>query len=154
MNENLIKGFFIQSSLFCSESFGKHKVCLTFLIAFWMKKVYFKIARFCSSFECFNQKINVTNKQFKLTESNKFFKYQLIGRPEPNVTWYNGAQAVQTNGAVSTSRHITVNRLEINHVKRDALNSTYVCQASNTKLVPPAERAVRVEMLCEFWLNY
>lgn len=44
-------------------------------------------------------------------------------------------------------RHVTVNRLEIQHVKRDALNNTYVCQASNTKLVPPAERTVRVEML-------
>lgn len=46
-------------------------------------------------------------------------------------------------------RHVTVNRLEIQHVKRDALNNTYVCQASNTKLVPPAERTVRVEMLCK-----
>lgn len=44
---------------------------------------------------------------------------------------------------------VTVNRLEIQHVKRDALNNTYVCQASNTKLVPPAERTVRVEMLCK-----
>lgn len=48
-------------------------------------------------------------------------------------------------------RHVTVNRLEISHIKRDALNTTYVCQASNTKLVPPAERTVRVEMLCEFF---
>lgn len=47
-------------------------------------------------------------------------------------------------------RHVTVNRLEIQHVKRDALNNTYVCQASNTKLVPPAERTVRVEMLRKF----
>lgn len=51
-------------------------------------------------------------------------------------------------------RHVTVNRLEISHIKRDALNTTYVCQASNTKLVPPAERTVRVEMLCEFFFSF
>lgn len=71
------------------------------------------------------------------------------GRPEPIVTWYSGMTPLQTGGGVSMGRHVTVNRLEISHVKRDALNTTYVCQASNTKLVPPAERTVRVEMLCE-----
>lgn len=47
-------------------------------------------------------------------------------------------------------RHVTVNRLEISHMKRDALNTTYVCQASNTKLVPPVERNVRVDMLRKY----
>jgi len=65
------------------------------------------------------------------------------------VTWFNGATPLQTGGGISMGRHVTVNRLEIQHIKRDALNSTYICQASNTKLVPPAERTVRVEMLCE-----
>lgn len=71
------------------------------------------------------------------------------GRPEPTVTWFSGTTPIQTGGGVSMGRHVTVNRLEIQHVKRDALNNTYVCQASNTKLVPAAERTVRVEMLCE-----
>jgi Immunoglobulin I-set domain len=71
------------------------------------------------------------------------------GRPEPSVTWFSGLTPLKTGGGVSMGRHVTVNRLEIQHVKRDALNNTYVCQASNTKLVPPAERTVRVEMLCE-----
>lgn len=71
------------------------------------------------------------------------------GRPEPTVTWFSGTTPIQTGGGVSMGRHVTVNRLEIQHVKRDALNNTYVCQAANTKLVPPAERTVRVEMLCE-----
>lgn len=65
------------------------------------------------------------------------------------MTWLNGLIPVQTGGGVSMGRHVTVNRLEIQHIKRDALNNTYVCQASNTKLVPPAERSVRVEMLCK-----
>lgn len=79
--------------------------------------------------------------------SSLFFS---IGRPEPTVTWFSGTTPLKTGGGVSMGRHVTVNRLEIPHIKRDALNTTYVCQASNTKLVPPAERTVRVEMLCEY----
>lgn len=44
-------------------------------------------------------------------------------------------------------RHVSVNRLEVFKVTREALNTTYKCQASNTKLVPPVERSVRLEML-------
>ncbi|XP_059610810.1 uncharacterized protein LOC132257796 [Phlebotomus argentipes] len=69
------------------------------------------------------------------------------GRPEPSVAWYNGVMPLSTGTGISMGRHVTVNRLEINHVSRDALNNTYKCQASNTKLVPPAERSVRLEML-------
>lgn len=47
-------------------------------------------------------------------------------------------------------RHVIVNRLEVQHVTRDAFNTTYKCQASNTKLVPPAERTVRLDMLCKY----
>ncbi|XP_065086575.1 uncharacterized protein side-III isoform X2 [Ochlerotatus camptorhynchus] len=54
---------------------------------------------------------------------------------------------MQTGGGVSMGRHVTVNRLEIHKITRAALNNTYKCQASNTILVPPAERSVRVEML-------
>lgn len=46
-------------------------------------------------------------------------------------------------------RHVTVNRLEVPNISRSALNNTYRCQASNTKLVPPVERSIRIEMLCE-----
>ncbi|XP_055585005.1 hemicentin-2-like [Uranotaenia lowii] len=69
------------------------------------------------------------------------------GRPEPTVTWLNGDEVMQTGGGVSMGRHVTVNRLEIHKISRAALNNTYKCQASNTVLVPPAERSVRVEML-------
>lgn len=47
-------------------------------------------------------------------------------------------------------RHVIVNRLEIPHLTRDAYNSTFRCQASNTKLAPPVERSVRLDMLCKF----
>lgn len=51
------------------------------------------------------------------------------------------------------ARHVTVNRLELQNVTRDALNNTYKCQASNTKLAPPVEKSVRLEMLCKFIHN-
>ncbi|XP_058467810.1 uncharacterized protein LOC131440502 isoform X2 [Malaya genurostris] len=69
------------------------------------------------------------------------------GRPEPTVSWLNGDEVMQTGGGVSMGRHVTVNRLEIQKITRTALNNTYKCQASNTIMVPPAERSVRVEML-------
>ena len=47
-------------------------------------------------------------------------------------------------------RHVIVNRLEIPHLTRDAYNSTLRCQASNTKLAPPVERIVRLDMLCKY----
>lgn len=47
-------------------------------------------------------------------------------------------------------RHVTVNRLEVPQITRSALNNTYRCQASNTKLVAPVERSIRIEMLREY----
>jgi hypothetical protein len=47
----------------------------------------------------------------------------------------------------TTSHHIVVvNRLEVLHVTREHLNTTYKCQASNTKLMLPAEKTVRLEL--------
>ncbi|XP_073816419.1 LOW QUALITY PROTEIN: sidestep III [Musca autumnalis] len=69
------------------------------------------------------------------------------GRPEPIVTWMNGTQQLESGNGVSMGRHVTVNRLEVPHITRSALNNTYRCQASNTKLVPPVERSIRIDML-------
>lgn len=77
------------------------------------------------------------------------FHPQNAGRPEPSVAWYNGTQLVQTAGGVPMGRHVIVNRLEVPQVHRDAFNTTFRCQAANTKLVPPAERTVRLDMLRE-----
>lgn len=49
--------------------------------------------------------------------------------------------------------NVIVNRLEVTSVKREHLNSTYKCQASNTKLMMPAEKTVRLELLCECLKN-
>lgn len=70
------------------------------------------------------------------------------------MAWYNGSQLVKTAGGVPMGRHVIVNRLEVPQVHRDAFNTTFKCQAANTKLVPPAERTVRLDMLRKYTLHY
>lgn len=51
--------------------------------------------------------------------------------------------------------NVIVNKLEVRHVKRHQLNSTFKCQASNTKLMQPAEKTIRLELFCKlFILHY
>jgi hypothetical protein len=45
---------------------------------------------------------------------------------------------------------LMVNRLAVKAVRREHLNSSYKCQASNTKLMMPAEKTVRLELLRKF----
>ncbi|CAH2045584.1 unnamed protein product, partial [Iphiclides podalirius] len=68
------------------------------------------------------------------------------GRPAPTVVWLiNGTPAVQFIGE-KTDTHVVVNRLELPHIKRSHLNTTFKCRASNTNLVSPQEKTVRLEM--------
>lgn len=43
-----------------------------------------------------------------------------------------------------------VNKLTVRHLTREQLNSTFKCQASNTKLMTPVEKAVRLELLRKY----
>ncbi|CAB3248972.1 unnamed protein product [Arctia plantaginis] len=68
------------------------------------------------------------------------------GRPEPVVSWWiDGTPASQYIG-VKTDTHVIVNRLEMQQLKREDLNTTFKCRASNTNLVPPHEKIVRLEL--------
>ncbi|XP_053613674.1 hemicentin-2-like isoform X2 [Plodia interpunctella] len=68
------------------------------------------------------------------------------GRPEPVVSWLiDGSPSPQYIG-VKTDTHVVVNRLELQHLKREDLNRTFKCRAANTHLVPPQEKIVRLEM--------
>ncbi|XP_073950537.1 neural cell adhesion molecule 1-like isoform X1 [Choristoneura fumiferana] len=68
------------------------------------------------------------------------------GRPEPVVSWLiDGMPAPQYIG-VKTDTHVVVNRLELQHLKREDLNTTFRCRAANTHLVAPQEKSVRLEM--------
>lgn len=72
----------------------------------------------------------------------------VLGRPPPTLSWFVNERMVEGNIGV-IGNHVMVNRLEINDVTRDQLNSTFKCQASNTKLMMPSEKTVRLEMLCK-----
>lgn len=75
--------------------------------------------------------------------------YLFAGRPEPLVSWWiDGTPAPQYIG-MKTDTHVVVNRLELQHLKREDLNTTYKCRASNTNLVPPQEKFIRLEMNCK-----
>ncbi|KAK9878561.1 hypothetical protein WA026_022633 [Henosepilachna vigintioctopunctata] len=69
-----------------------------------------------------------------------------ICRPPPTVSWFVNDKI--SDGKLETiGNHVTVNRLEVSNLQRDHLNSTFKCQASNTKLMMPAEKTVRLELL-------
>ncbi|CAG9789232.1 unnamed protein product [Diatraea saccharalis] len=68
------------------------------------------------------------------------------GRPEPVVTWLIDGSAAPQYIGVKTDTHVVVNRLELQHLKREDLNTTFKCRAANTVLVPPQEKTVRLEM--------
>ncbi|XP_077301047.1 B-cell receptor CD22-like [Arctopsyche grandis] len=67
------------------------------------------------------------------------------GRPEPKLTWFINDKASDNQGT-RTENHVVVNRLEVPNLTREHLNSTYKCQASNTKLINPQEKTARLEL--------
>lgn len=72
----------------------------------------------------------------------------VLGRPVPTVSWFVNDRIVEGQ-LDQIGHHVIVNRLEVPRVRRQHLNSTYKCQASNTKLMMPAEKMVRLELLCK-----
>lgn len=78
--------------------------------------------------------------------------YFVIGRPVPTVSWFVNDRIVEGQ-LDQIGHHVIVNRLEVPRVRRQHLNSTYKCQASNTKLMMPAEKMVRLELLCKYAIN-
>ncbi|CAG9764806.1 unnamed protein product [Ceutorhynchus assimilis] len=69
------------------------------------------------------------------------------GSPSPTVSWFVNDRLVEGQLEAITKTNVIVNRLEIKQVTRDKLNSTFKCQASNTKLMMPSEQTVRLELL-------
>ncbi|XP_075223938.1 neural cell adhesion molecule 1-like [Lycorma delicatula] len=67
------------------------------------------------------------------------------GQPSPTVSWFVNDNLVE--GRVEQAgANIIVNKLEVRRVRRHQLNSTFKCQASNTKLMQPAEKLIRLEL--------
>ena len=65
------------------------------------------------------------------------------------MSWFVNDRLV--DGLLETGhRAFVANRLEVSRVTREHLNTTYKCQASNTKLMLPAEKTVRLELNREY----
>uniref|UniRef100_A0A6P7GYZ3 Uncharacterized protein LOC114342405 n=1 Tax=Diabrotica virgifera virgifera TaxID=50390 RepID=A0A6P7GYZ3_DIAVI len=71
------------------------------------------------------------------------------GRPTPTVSWFMNERLIEGH-VEEIGNHMMVNKLKIAGVTRDHLNSSYKCQASNTKLMMPSEKTVRLELLCKY----
>ncbi|XP_014228892.1 hemicentin-2-like [Trichogramma pretiosum] len=71
------------------------------------------------------------------------------GKPRPQVRWYGNGK--ELNGSLDTTAagsNIVVNRMQVSHLRREHLNATYSCQASNANvnLMLPLEQSVRLDV--------
>ena len=71
------------------------------------------------------------------------------GRPEPTVTWFANGRLMDGTVDASTPK-VIVNRLGVHRVSRAHLNTTYRCQASNTRLIDPRHQDVRLDLKREY----
>lgn len=69
------------------------------------------------------------------------------------MTWLVNGRTEQKYIGVKTDTHVIVNRLEVPRITRDHLNTTFKCRATNTHLVPPQEKSVRLEMNCKYFID-
>jgi hypothetical protein len=66
------------------------------------------------------------------------------------VSWFVNDRLVDGLLLETTNHHVVTNRLDVSSVTREHLNTTYKCQASNTKLRTPVEKTVRLELYREY----
>jgi hypothetical protein len=71
------------------------------------------------------------------------------GKPPPTVSWFVNDK-LQDNVVPleeeQRSPGIIVSRLSLHDVRRRQLHNTFKCQASNTKLMLPTEKTVRLDL--------
>ncbi|KOB70398.1 Turtle-like protein A [Operophtera brumata] len=80
-------------------------------------------------------KLDIDDRRPRFKDNDVWCILNYLGRPAPTVMWLiDGTPAPQYIGE-KTDTHVVVNRLELPHVKRDHLNTTFKCRASNTNLV-------------------
>ncbi|XP_012276028.1 hemicentin-2 [Orussus abietinus] len=66
------------------------------------------------------------------------------GKPTPVVTWFvNGKE---TDGISKIEQNIVVNKLTVPQLRREHLNTTYKCRATNTNLIAPLEKTVILDV--------
>ncbi|XP_063383195.1 hemicentin-2-like [Cydia fagiglandana] len=68
------------------------------------------------------------------------------GRPQPTLTWLINNKPVEDHTLLKNDGKVMVSRITVSGAERSWLNHTVRCQAANTPLLSPHERAARVEM--------
>ncbi|XP_012269309.1 protein turtle homolog A [Athalia rosae] len=67
------------------------------------------------------------------------------GKPAPNITWFVNRD--EAEGQIQeTALNIIVSKLTVPKLRREHLNTTYKCRASNTELISPLEKTVLLDV--------
>lgn len=67
------------------------------------------------------------------------------GKPVPSVSWYMENTLLQSH-SVSSPDNVVISKIDVSSITRSYLNRTYTCQATNTNLIQPFHRTVRLEL--------
>jgi hypothetical protein len=78
-----------------------------------------------------------------------FFSIQLIGRPLPQVTWYQGNTLLNTTSIQIVDKKVK-NILQLNRLERKDLHNVYVCQSSNNDVIPAISSSVTLDLNCKY----
>ncbi|XP_058808984.1 hemicentin-2-like [Phymastichus coffea] len=68
------------------------------------------------------------------------------GKPAPQLGWLANDKEVAASLSEEPANNIVVGKLLVHQLRRDHLNTTYKCRASNTNLVPPLEKSVLLDV--------
>ncbi|XP_053615772.1 hemicentin-2-like isoform X1 [Plodia interpunctella] len=68
------------------------------------------------------------------------------GRPQPTLTWLINNKQLDDHTILKNDGKVIISRIAVGAVDRSWLNTSIRCQATNTPLLSPSERAARVEM--------
>lgn len=75
--------------------------------------------------------------------------FLFTGKPIPIVSWYMENILLQSH-SISSDGKVVISKIDVPSVTRSYLNRTYTCQATNTNLIQPFHRTVRLELNRKF----
>lgn len=80
----------------------------------------------------------------------RFFLF-VTGKPPPKVSWLVNDK-LMPNTAETEEDGVIVNRLQVRSVTREMYNSSFKCQAGNSKKTRPLEKGIRLELYRESFI--
>lgn len=91
--------------------------------------------------------------QLSCEQFNTWYNYNVFffiaGKPVPSVSWYMENTLLQSH-SVSSPDNVVISKIDVSSITRSYLNRTYTCQATNTNLIQPFHRTVRLELHRKF----